>query len=73
MNTSTKIGMAVMVAGLLIAGIPTIRFYYLTQKLLFEPLPLDAGASLRRSFVAPARERYMVHVVCDSVGLFADT
>ena len=62
-----------MAAGVLIGGIPMIQYYYLTQKLVSEPLPLGAGASLKRSFVAPARERYFADVVCDSVGPFTNT
>ncbi len=62
-----------MCAGLLVWGIPTIRYYYPTWTALKVPLPLSAGSVRHDTFRVRTSERYFIDLACQEVGQFKDT
>ena len=72
MRRTSKIGLSLMCAGVLVWGIPTARYYYPTWNALKAPLPLTTGAVRHDTFSVRTSERYNIDLACQEVGQFKE-
>lgn len=72
MNKFTKIGLVVMVIGVLVWGIPFAWLRLPTPNPLFAPFPLAAHTRLEREFTVRTGQLYIVEVGCLGVGPMKD-